>query len=104
MGGEGAGVIHDPHVGLGHVLIAIAEPHGDGLGAYHSWFERDHRYSAVLIGPGAFAAERYLATRELKALRYPADGGAFASVEVGALVARFIPTARGIRAHLDELW
>ena len=42
MGGEGAGVIHDPHVGLGQVLIAIAEPHRDGLDAYHRWFERAH--------------------------------------------------------------
>ena len=97
-------MIHDPHVGLGHVLIAIAEPHRDGLDAYHRWFERDHMYSAVLIGPGAFAAERYLATRELKALRYPAGGGVFVSAEVGSLVAPFIPTARGTRAHLDELW
>ena len=82
-------MIHDPHVGLGHVLIAIAEPHRAGLDAYHRWFERDHMYSAVLIGPGAFAAERYVATRSLKALRTPRDGGVFPSAEVGSFVALY---------------
>lgn len=66
-------MIEDPHVDLGHLMIAIAEPHRDGLEEYHRWFEREHMYQAVLIGPGAFAAERYVATRELKALRFPRD-------------------------------
>jgi len=82
-------VIHDPHIALGHLLIAIAEPHREGLDAYHRWFEREHMYSAVLIGPGAFAAERYLATKELKGLRYPTDGGVFAPVDIGSFVALY---------------
>jgi hypothetical protein len=82
-------LIVDPHVGLGHLLIAIAEPHQKGLDAYHRWFERDHMYSAVMIGPGAFAAERYVATRPLKALRYPAEGDVFPSLDVGSFVALY---------------
>jgi hypothetical protein len=92
-------MIHDPHIDLGHVLIAIAEPHRDGLDAYHRWFERDHMYSAVLIGPGAFAAERYLATRALKTLRYPEDGGVFESLDIGSFVALYFLAEGSVEEH-----
>ena len=65
------------HVEVGQVMVAISEPHSEGLREYHRWFESDHMYSAVLVGPGAFSANRYMATRELKALRAPRDGGVF---------------------------
>jgi len=77
------------HVEIGQILIAIAEPHRKTLDEYHAWFERDHMYSAVLIGPGAFAANRYKATRDLKALRYPADGNVFPKIDSGAFVALY---------------
>ncbi|MBW2496411.1 MAG: hypothetical protein JRF61_03980 [Deltaproteobacteria bacterium] len=92
-------MIDDPHVGLGHLLIAIAEPHPAGLEAYHRWFERDHMYSAVLIGPGAFAAERYKATRPLKGLRYPADGQVFPSIDVGSFVALYYLVRGSVEEH-----
>lgn len=92
-------MIHDPHVGLGHLLIAIAEPHRASLDAYHRWFERDHMYSAVLIGPGAFAGERFVATKELKGLRYPADGGVFASIDVGSFAALYYLVEGSVEEH-----
>lgn len=82
-------MIDDPHIALGHLMIAIAEPHRDGLERYHRWFEREHMYQAVLVGPGAFSAERFVATRDLKALRFPEDGGVFRKVELGSFVALY---------------
>jgi hypothetical protein len=74
---------------LGHLLIAIAEPHRETLADYNRWFEAEHMYDAVLVGPGAFAANRYVATRELKGLRYPLDGGVFADPSLGSYVALY---------------
>jgi hypothetical protein len=79
----------DTHIELGQVLIAIAEPHRETLDTYHRWFERDHMYSAVLIGPGAFAENRFVAPRALKELRYPKDGDVFPNVEEGTFVALY---------------
>lgn len=91
-------MIDDPHVDLGHLMIAIAEPDRDALEVYHRWFEREHMYQAVLIGPGAFAAERYVATRGLIALRFPRDAApedrVFREVDLGAFVALYY-LARG---------
>jgi hypothetical protein len=74
---------------LGHLLIAIAEPHRDTLAEYNRWFEAEHMYDAVLVGPGAFAANRYVATRDLKRLRYPLDGGVFEDPSLGSYVALY---------------
>lgn len=82
-------MIEDPHIDLGHLMIAIAEPHPEGLERYHRWFEREHMYQAVLVGPGAFAAERFVATRALKALRFPAEGGVFRRADLGSFVALY---------------
>jgi len=92
-------VIDDPHVGLGHLMIAIAEPHRAGLETYHRWFEREHMYSAVLVGPGAFAAERYVAPQELKALRYPRDSEVFPKPDAGSFVALYDLVEGSVEEH-----
>jgi hypothetical protein len=74
---------------LGHLMVAIAEPHRATLAEYNRWFEAEHMYDAVLVGPGAFAANRYVATAELKARRYPRDGGVFADPSLGSYVALY---------------
>ena len=93
----------ESHVALGQVLIAIAEPHRDPgtLHAYHRWFERDHMYSAVLIGPGAFAANRFVATRELKTRRYPTDGGVFEPVDAGTFAALYFIAEGLLEEHFE---
>ena len=89
----------ETHLELGQVLIAIAEPHRETLDDYHRWFERDHMYSAVLIGPGAFAADRFVAPRALKDLRYPADGEVFPRVREGTFVALYFIAAGMAEEH-----
>jgi hypothetical protein len=60
-------------VELGSVLVSLLDPEPGREVAFHRWYERDHFYAGVLIGPGFFAGRRFVATRELKDLRSPAD-------------------------------
>lgn len=92
-------MIEDPHIDLGHLMIAIAEPSPEGLERYHRWFEREHMYHAVLVGPGAFAAERFVATRALKALRFPEEGGVFRRADLGSFVALYYLARDQDEAH-----
>lgn len=87
------------HVELGQLMVAISEPHREGLAEYHRWFESDHMYSSVLVGPGAFSANRYVATRELKDLRTPRDGGVFERVEAGSYVALYYIAEGQVEEH-----
>jgi hypothetical protein len=53
---------------LGHAMVTMIEPTHDPaeLAEYNRWYEFDHSQSGVLIGPGAFAYRRWVATRALK--------------------------------------
>ena len=61
------------HVDLGQALITMVEPTRDPerLHEYNRWYEHDHALAGVMIGPGAFSYRRFVATRDLKALRGP---------------------------------
>ncbi len=61
------------HVDLGQAMIVMIEPDRDPerLAEWNRWYEHDHVYSGVLAGPGAYSFGRFVATRDLKALRYP---------------------------------
>jgi hypothetical protein len=61
------------HIELGHALLTMIEPARNDVAEYNSWYERDHFLSGVLTGPAAFAGRRYVATRKLKDLRFPAE-------------------------------
>src|ERR1700759_857865 len=57
------------------VLVSIVEP-GSGPGeaqAFHRWYERDHFYAGCMMGENYFSGRRWVATKPLKALRFPAD-------------------------------
>ena len=59
-------------VRLGSTLFSLVEPHPGREVAYHRWYERDHFYAGCMVGPWCFAGRRWVATRALKELRYPA--------------------------------
>jgi hypothetical protein len=64
-----------PEIKLGSVLFSIVEP-GSGPGepqAFHRWYERDHFYAGCMMGENYFSGRRWVATKPLKALRFPAD-------------------------------
>ncbi len=60
-------------VKVGSMLYTLVDPSKGHEVAYNRWYERDHFYAGCMIGPWLFAGSRWCATRELKALRFPAD-------------------------------
>ena len=56
---------------LGTILFTMVEPTKGHEVEYNRWYERDHYYGGVLTGAYSFAGDRFVATNELKALRYP---------------------------------
>lgn len=58
---------------VGSMLYTLVDPHRGHEVAYNRWYERDHYYAGCMIGPWLFAGSRWVATRELKDLRFPKD-------------------------------
>jgi hypothetical protein len=59
-------------VRIGSALITMVEPNPGHEAAYNRWYEDDHFYAGALAMPWMFAGRRWVATRELQLLRYPA--------------------------------
>ena len=76
---------------LGHAMVTMIEPTHDPaeLAEYNRWYEFDHAYSGVMIGPGAFAFRRWVATRALKDLRYPNPSTVAEPVDMGSFIAAY---------------
>jgi hypothetical protein len=89
------------HIELGHALITMIEPHRDTVRAYNRWYEHDHFLSGVLTGPGAFAGRRFVATRALKDLRFPADSALARPVEDGSFITLYWIERDQLAAHCD---
>jgi hypothetical protein len=89
------------HVDLGQAMIVMIEPTRDpaGLAEYNRWYEHDHVYSGVVAGPGAFSYSRFVATRELKDLRYPADSALAQPVDKGSYLSFFYLLADQVDEH-----
>ena len=66
------GGVDDYPVKVGSMLLTLVDPHKGFEKAYNRWYERDHFYAGCMIGPYLFAGSRWVATRELKDLRWPA--------------------------------
>lgn len=66
----------DESVAVGAMLFTLVDPSRGSEVAYNRWYERDHLYSGCMVGPWLFANRRWVATRELKALRFPDDAPA----------------------------
>jgi hypothetical protein len=62
-----------PEIRLGTVLFSIAEPKPGHEREYNRWYERDHFFAGCMIGANYFSARRWVATKPLKALRFPAE-------------------------------
>ena len=77
------------HIELGHSMITFVEPHREHLAEYNRWYEHDHAYAAVTTAPGCFAYRRFVATKSLKALRYPDPSAVADPVGKGSYVSLF---------------
>jgi hypothetical protein len=86
---------------LGHALITMIEPDRETILEYHRWYEKDHFLAGVLVGPGAFAGQRWVATRELKALRRPVDSPVAQPVEDGSFITLYWIERDKLSDHTD---
>ncbi|GAC1312881.1 MAG: hypothetical protein NVSMB12_03750 [Acidimicrobiales bacterium] len=90
--------VDDYPVKVGSMLLTLVEPTPGYERAYNRWYERDHFYTGCMVGPWLFAGSRWVATRELKDLRWP-DGDVVARPhDAGSYVAIYWVE----RGHHDE--
>ncbi len=73
----------------GTVLFTLVEPHKGLEAEYNRWYERDHFYAGCLIGKGWFAGKRWVATKALKDLRFPADTTFLPDIAAGSYLATY---------------
>jgi hypothetical protein len=88
-------------VRLGTMLFTLVEPHRGHEVAYNRWYERDHFYAGCLVGPWLFAGRRFVATQELKDLRFGNEPDLFGGLHLGSYLALYWILARKHRAHVD---
>ncbi len=81
----------DPEYGvaLGSILVSLLEPEPGQARTFNRWYERDHFYAGCMTGKTFFAGRRFLATRPLKALRYPASSNAVPDTSIGSFLALY---------------
>jgi hypothetical protein len=77
------------NVQVGTILFTLVEPHAGYEVDYNRWYERDHFYAGCLIGRGWFAGARWVATRDLKQLRFPTDGSFLPDLSAGSYLATY---------------
>jgi hypothetical protein len=56
---------------LGSILFTMVDVEPSTAVAYNRFYERDHFYAGMLAGPYCFSGQRWVATHDLKMLRYP---------------------------------
>ncbi|MED5264943.1 MAG: hypothetical protein VYA88_02235 [Actinomycetota bacterium] len=76
-------------VRAGSMLYTLVDPNKGHEVAYNRWYERDHFYAGCLIGPWLFAGKRWVATRELKDLRFPSDSSVTIPTDRGSYLATY---------------
>ena len=64
----------DLGVDLGSAIFSLHDPHPGHERDFNRFYERDHMYAGGTLAPWTIATGRWVATRGLKALRYPAQG------------------------------
>ena len=74
-------------VRVGSCLFTMVDPERGHEVAYNRWYERDHFYAGCLVGPWLFAGRRWVATRDLKDLRFPGDSPLAVPVDAGSYLA-----------------
>ena len=76
-------------VALGGALITMVEPDHGHEHAYNRWYEDDHFYSGAMVGPWMLSGRRWVATRDLLALRFPIDSPIARPVSAGCYISTY---------------
>jgi len=80
----------DEPVKVGSMLFTVVDPARGKEVEYNRWYERDHYYAGCMIGPWLFAGSRWVATRDLKGLRFPEPSPlAQPTVKAGSFLAMY---------------
>jgi hypothetical protein len=87
-------------VKIGSALITMVEPQIGHDEAYNRWYEDDHFYAGAMAMPWMFAGRRYVATRELQAMRIPTKSAVANPVELGKYIATYWITEGRYEDHL----
>lgn len=94
--------MNDYPIHVGSMLFTLVDPHRGHEVAYNRWYERDHFYSGCMVGPWLFAGGRWVATAEMKALRFPADGPYADPVTDGSYLAIYWVLEGRYQDHFGE--
>jgi hypothetical protein len=86
-------------VQVGSMLVTLVEPHKGYEKAFNRWYERDHFYGGCMEGADTLAGARFVATRELKNLRWPDKTTVADPVNSGSYVAVY-----WVQAGKTEEW
>lgn len=92
----------DPDVQVGSLLYTLVDPSRGYERAYNRWYERDHFYSGCMVGPWLFAGRRWVATKDLKAMRFPADSPAEHAVADPIIAGSYLATYFIHKGHEAE--
>ncbi|QDY80994.1 hypothetical protein FQU76_13010 [Streptomyces qinzhouensis] len=84
----------------GHALITMVEPHPGHEYSYNRWYEDDHYIAGAMAMPWIYAGRRWVATRELQLLRYPAESAVAAPVTTGCYLSTYWITEGRYDEHM----
>ncbi|MEU5612473.1 hypothetical protein ACI2L4_01650 [Streptomyces sparsogenes] len=84
----------------GHALITMVEPHPGHEHAYNRWYEDDHFIAGAMAMPWIFAGRRWVATRELRRLRYPERSAVAQPVTAGCYLTVYWLTEGRYAEHM----
>jgi hypothetical protein len=87
-------------VKIGSSLITMVEPHVGHEHAYNRWYEDDHFYAGAMAMPWMFGGRRWVAPRDLQALRIPKDSSIAQPVELGKYISTYWITEGRYEDHL----
>ncbi|WP_055557832.1 hypothetical protein [Streptomyces sp. NBRC 110028] len=84
----------------GHALITMVEPHPGHEYAYNRWYEDDHFIAGAMAMPWIYAGRRWVATRDLQRLRYPAKSAVAQPVTAGCYLTVYWLTEDRYAEHM----
>ncbi len=76
-------------VALGSILVSLLEPAEGKAKEFNRWYERDHFYAGCMTGETFFSGRRFVATRAMKDLRYPASSKIVEDASEGSFLALY---------------
>ncbi|MFD7234220.1 hypothetical protein ACFWAT_02815 [Streptomyces syringium] len=84
----------------GHALITLVEPDQGQERAYNRWYEDDHFIAGAMAMPWIYAGRRWVATRELRELRHPAESAVARPVTAGCYLSVYWITEGRYDEHM----